>query len=138
MTVGEKIRYYRISESLTQKALAKLACISEIAIRKYESEERVPKTEQLQRIAKALRLPITQFLDMESPDIEIETVGDFMNLFYALEKNYGFKLEYDVDENNMVLPESVRIMVENIEIHNALAKTATSDHTQKTFAIENE
>ena len=56
MTVGEKIREIRKNANLTQKDLARLSGIAVITIRKYENNERNPKKEQIEKIAKALKV----------------------------------------------------------------------------------
>lgn len=65
MNTGEKIKFRRIELKMTQKKLAELSGISESAIRKYEKGERIPKVEQLQKLANALNLSSLVFLEYE-------------------------------------------------------------------------
>ena len=62
MTVGEKIRKYRLLNNLTQKELGKMALgkIGDSALRiyKYESDLMAPKTDYRQSIAEALGVDI--------------------------------------------------------------------------------
>lgn len=58
MNIGESIRYWRTKKGLTQKQLAETAKISEISIRKYESNDRTPKIGTLKQIAQALGIAI--------------------------------------------------------------------------------
>ena len=51
MTVGEKIRKFRIDQGYTQKELAIMSGLSESAIRNYELGNRFPSSEQLEKIA---------------------------------------------------------------------------------------
>lgn len=60
MSIGENIRFYRKKNKLSQKELSKLCNISEISIRKYESNERKPKIETIKKIADALNVSIIQ------------------------------------------------------------------------------
>lgn len=58
MNIGESIKYWRKQKNMTQKQLAELADISEISIRKYETNERKPKIDTLSRIADSLGVVI--------------------------------------------------------------------------------
>lgn len=57
MTIGDKIKYHRKSQNLTQDKLAELANLHPVSIRKYETNKMKPKIEQLFRIAIALDVP---------------------------------------------------------------------------------
>ena len=57
LNLGDKIKYYRNLKKLTQKQLSGMTGISEIAIRKYESNQRKPKIENIIKIAIALEIP---------------------------------------------------------------------------------
>ena len=63
-TVGEKIRAARKAKQLTQKQLGELCdpVIAEPTIRRYELGKLNPKFETLSKIAKALQVPVTDFL----------------------------------------------------------------------------
>ena len=65
MTTGENIRNARKNAQLTQKALGELCGIAEPTIRRYESDKLHPKIQTLQKIADALGVPITEFLNEE-------------------------------------------------------------------------
>ena len=52
VSIGKQIREVRLNKGLTQKKLAELSGVSEISIRKYESEDRKPKIEQILKIFK--------------------------------------------------------------------------------------
>ena len=56
MTVGEKIRKFRIDQGYTQKELAIMSGLSESAIRNYELGNRFPSSEQLEKIANSLKI----------------------------------------------------------------------------------
>ncbi|MDD2956021.1 MAG: helix-turn-helix transcriptional regulator [Oscillospiraceae bacterium] len=63
MSVGEKIRAARVAQGKTQKEIGKAAGMADSAIRKYESGSQIPKTETLQRIAKALGVPVYTLME---------------------------------------------------------------------------
>lgn len=61
VNINEKIKFLRKSKGITQKQLADKSGVSEISIRKYESGDRNPKYEQLQKIASALEVSMEVF-----------------------------------------------------------------------------
>lgn len=87
MKVGEKTRKFRTEKGLSQKGLAKMAGLSELAIRNYELGNRTPSDKQLAAIAGALA--ISPFA-ISVPDIESH-IG-VMHTLFALEEEYGATL----------------------------------------------
>lgn len=85
--VGKKIRAYREFRGLNQIQLAELSGINVGTIRKYELGLRNPKPEQLERIAAALGLNVSIFLDFN-----IETVGDVLSLLFAIDDSVDLSL----------------------------------------------
>lgn len=61
---GKQIIEARVKAKLTQEKLAQKAGISVFTLQKYESGDRNPKIESLQKIANALGIPITRFKNM--------------------------------------------------------------------------
>lgn len=61
MSIGEKIRQFRLDAGLTQKQLGEKAGIAEPTIRKYELNKLNPKIETLAKISKALNISISVF-----------------------------------------------------------------------------
>lgn len=49
--IGERIKELRLENNLTQKKLAQMAEISEISIRKYESGDRIPKYDVIEKLS---------------------------------------------------------------------------------------
>ena len=78
--VGKKIRAYREFRGFSQIQLAELSGINVGTIRKYELGIRNPKPDQLEKIATALGLNVSVFLDFK-----IETVGDVLSLLFAID-----------------------------------------------------
>ena len=80
MSVGENIRRLRNEKGLTQKKLGSLCnpTISESTIRKYELGILNPKIETLQKIAKALEVPVSE---IDNLDILLDkTISYFDNM----------------------------------------------------------
>lgn len=85
--VGEKIRAYREFRGFNQIQLAELSGINVGTIRKYELGLRNPKPDQLEKIAAALGLNVSVFLD-----IDITTVGDVLSLLFAIDDSIDLSL----------------------------------------------
>lgn len=92
MTIGEKIRKFRLEKNLTQKELAIMCRNSESAIRNYELGNRTPNLDQLQVIADALQINVYALAD---PSIDSYT-GAIHTLF-AMEETYGLHPITDED-----------------------------------------
>lgn len=71
MTNGEKIKFYREKLGLSIAELAKKCSISEISIRKYESNERNPKAGTLIKLARALNISPGEFFGYLDDPYEI-------------------------------------------------------------------
>ena len=78
--VGKKIRAFREFRGYSQIQLAELSGINVGTIRKYELGIRNPKPDQLEKIATALGLNVSVFLDFN-----IETVGDVLSLLFSID-----------------------------------------------------
>ena len=84
MTVGEKIRKFRIDQGYTQKELAIMSGLSESAIRNYELGNRFPSSEQLEKIANSLKIS-----PYAMSDPNFDTYVSVMHALFALEDQYG-------------------------------------------------
>ena len=85
--VGKKIRAYREFRGYSQIQLAELSGINVGTIRKYELGIRNPKPDQLEKIATALGLNVSVFLDFN-----IETVGDVLSILFAIDDSVNLSL----------------------------------------------
>ena len=92
--VGKKIRAYREFRGYSQIQLAELSGINVGTIRKYELGIRNPKPDQLEKIATALRLNVSVFLDFN-----IETVGDVLSILFAIDDSVNLSLSETSDQN---------------------------------------
>lgn len=63
MAIGEKIKAFRKDKKITQKTLSELSGLAEITIRQYEANKYAPKVENLKKIATALEVSLTDFLE---------------------------------------------------------------------------
>lgn len=64
MTLGEKIKFYRKQQKITQKQLAEQCSLAEITIRQYEAGKYIPKIGNLQKIASAFNIPLSELLEV--------------------------------------------------------------------------
>ena len=85
--IGKKIRAYREFRGYSQIQLAELSGINVGTIRKYELGIRNPKPDQLERIATALGLNVSVFLDFN-----IETDGDVLSLLFSIDNSVNLSL----------------------------------------------
>lgn len=74
MTLGEKIRKYRILNNLTMKELSEKLGMSISAIQKYENGSVIPKTDIIQKISKILNVPIDKLLEETPPKNNKENI----------------------------------------------------------------
>ncbi len=98
MTVGENIRKLRKERGLTQKQLGELCGINEANIRKYEADKQNAKIETIEKIAKALGVPIVKIKEdltwaehqntEEMKQLERSTLP-FQGMEVSLEKLFG-------------------------------------------------
>ena len=86
MTVGEKIKRFRIARQLSQKQLAEMAGMSEPGLRNYELGNRHPSEKQLKKIAEALGVSVYAISDPC-----IDNCSGVMQVLFELEDDYGFK-----------------------------------------------
>ncbi len=91
--IGKKIRAFREFRGYSQIQLAELSGINVGTIRKYELGIRNPKPDQLEKIATALGLNVSVFLDFN-----IETVGDVLSLLFAIDDSVNLSLAETPDQ----------------------------------------
>lgn len=92
MTLGDKIKKYRMMKDLTQKELGQKVGFSSATadsrIRKYEKDLMAPKSDIRAAIANALDIDIEAI-----SDINISSFADIMYLFFELEEKLGMDIE---------------------------------------------
>lgn len=115
MTVGENIRKLRKERGLTQKQLGELCGINEANIRKYEADKQNAKIETIEKIAKALGVPIVKIKEdltwaehQNTEEIAVlsEEVAS-LQTFECYLKSLGYSVSYegpdDSDNPDIVL-----------------------------------
>lgn len=114
-TIGSKIQKYRKLQNMTQDELSKRSGIYLSTIKKYESGERNPKPDQLQKISEALGVSITVFLDFD-----INTVSDVISLIMKLDEQSSLKISADKDAQGAYVPGTVRLVFDDPQINDAI------------------
>jgi len=66
VSIGENIRSIRVLRELTQEKLAEMAKLSRSSIVNFETGKRAPRVDDLESIAKALRVEVSIFFQ-ENP-----------------------------------------------------------------------
>lgn len=101
MTLGEKIRKYRLLHNLKQKDLGMMIGFSpataDSRIRKYEGDIMAPKSD--------IRNKLIQALDVDKSalsDIDIRSIEDIVRVFFFMEEYLGFEIE-NIDFENYML-----------------------------------
>ena len=114
-TIGSKIQKYRKLQNMTQDELSKRSGIYLSTIKKYESGERNPKPDQLQKISEALGVSITVFLDFD-----INTVSDVIYLIMKLDEQSSLRISADKDAQGTIIPDTVQLAFDDPQINNAI------------------
>lgn len=105
--LARTIKKYRKARKLTMEQLSEKSGINLSTLKKYETDNRNPKLEQLSKIAEALEVSVFEFLD-----IEVKSVNDIISLVNKM------NIATDIDNDK------VCISFKNKEINNCLKEYA--------------
>ena len=111
MTLGQKIKFYREKQKIGQEHLAELSHISVSTIRKYESDERRPKEEQLEKIAHALHVSPAAL-----KDYSYDSFTDALPALFAIGKFGDIQFVGEKDKDGNYNPDSFAIRFNNDEL----------------------
>ena len=113
MAIGERIRFFRNLQGMTQKYLGQMVGFPEktadIRMAQYESGSRTPKAELTESLASALGVSP---LALSVPDID--SYLGFIHTLFAVEDIYGVRAEKQGDEVHIVFDGSKRTMNESV------------------------
>lgn len=166
MTIGEKIKYFRVLNKMTQKALGEITGIGEKTIQKYELSIRFPKLAQLEKIAQALGVNRSALLGAEDTNFRLETVGDFMKILITLcdsniisisgkrgedgildskTVSIHFKnsiifsniLNFSINGEDIITPDVLTIRITNPLVMHSLVKWESVNHAYTTALAQN-
>lgn len=125
MTLGEKIKSIRNSRNMTQEQLSQISGISIAGIKKYETNDRKPKSDQLQKIAEALQISVNVFIDNE-----VRTISDLISLIMAINEHVNVNFESEKDTNGNIIPETIKISFPDNNINHTLAAYINAYNTK--------
>lgn len=63
LTVGQKIKHYRLGAGLTQCGLADLIKVKQVEISRYENDKVMPNTKRALKLCKALGITISKLFN---------------------------------------------------------------------------
>lgn len=116
--LARTIKKYRKARKLAMEQLSEKSGINLSTLKKYETDNRNPKLEQLSKIAEALEVSVFEFLD-----IEVKSVNDIISLVNKI------NITTDIDNDK------VCISFKNKEINNCLKEYAV-DYKKDNILIE--
>ena len=83
MTIGEKIRYFRLLRGYTQAELGDKLGLQADRIRQYENDVRTPKADLLKNIADSLDVDVEAL-----SDINVQNATDIMHILFEIEDKH--------------------------------------------------
>ena len=122
LNLARAIKKYRKARKLTMEQLSEKSGINLSTLKKYETDNRNHKLEQLSKIAEALEVSVFEFLD-----IEVKSVNDIISLVNKM--NIATDIDWDIDNDK------VCISFKNKEINNCLKEYAV-DYKKDNILIE--
>ena len=122
LNLARAIKKYRKARKLTMEQLSEKSGINLSTLKKYETDNRNPKLEQLSKIAEALEVSVFEFLD-----IEVKSVNDIISLVNKM--NIATDIDWDIDNDK------VCISFKNKELNNCLKEYAV-DYKKDNILIE--
>ncbi len=116
-TIASKMKFFRKLRGMTQEDLSIASGIDYSQIRRYEAGQRNPKFEQLQCIATALGVGITEFIDFK-----MNIVGEIVSLLAKLDEQSCIQWSGKKDKNGNYIPSSIHLSFDDESINEALAE----------------
>ena len=134
MTLGEKIKKYRILKGLTQKELGLAvgfsAATADSRIRKYERDLIAPKDDIRIKLAKALEVDLSAI-----SDIDVATYEDVMQVLFLFEESYGMDIDKKDGKTVLVFDdknESIRTLITYMNLWQGQRKALLSNQDKLT------
>jgi transcriptional regulator with XRE-family HTH domain len=107
VTIGENIKQFRINKGFKQSELAEISGVSRISIGYYERDERVPGTEQVEKLANALGVRPVEIMGWGYFDQTIDTTKlsnevTAIRLFESYLSSLGYSVETSGDGERII------------------------------------
>ena len=116
-TIASKMKFFRKLRGMTQEDLSIASGIDYSQIRRYEAGQRNPKFEQLQCIATALGVGITEFIDFN-----MDIAGEIVSLLAKLDEQSCIQWSGKKDKNGNYIPSSIHLSFDDDAINESLAE----------------
>lgn len=137
-TIAEKMKLYRKLRGMTAEELSTASGIDYSQIRRYEAGQRNPKFEQLQSIATALGVGVTEFIDFK-----MNIAGEIVSLLSKLDEQACIQWSGKKDKNGDYIPSSIKISFDDDSINEAIAaymkyRETSKQHFSTDFVLTDE
>jgi len=102
VTIGEKIKQFRLNKGLKQSELAEKSGVSRVSIGLYERDERVPRVEHLEKIASVLGVKSNNiigvsYFDKKKEDENLADDVKRLETFESYLSSLGYTVKYAFD-----------------------------------------
>ena len=141
MSIGERIKYYRLQNQMTQEKLATELNISFQAVSKWERNESLPDVTLVVRLAEILDVTcdalLTENICFAESEID-EVICKASSLDVALHESYFQRIEL-LEKSLEKYPRSIRLMLELADSYSkggAYPEYKEKNYLQKTIDIE--
>lgn len=114
MTIGQKIKYLRTQMGITQNALASLAGVHPVTIRKYETDKMKPQAAQLSKLADALQVSVNALMESNFNSFQLKTHGDLMSIIIVLYRSKVITINGLRGEDGFITAETISIQMNPI------------------------
>lgn len=115
MTIGDKIKYCRTRNKLSQAKLSELCGISLVSIKRYETNKAIPLPPQIKKLANALGIGALVFSETYFDSLqELETYGDLIRLLIIFRKNHLVQIDGERDESGRIRTETAEFKLNPI------------------------
>ena len=115
-TIADKMKFFRKLRGITAEELSIASGIDYSQIRRYEAGQRNPKFEQLQSIANALGVGVTEFIDFN-----MDIVGEVVSLLVKMDEQSCMQWSGKKDKNGDYIPSTVQLSFDDDSINEAIA-----------------
>lgn len=116
-SMAELIKKCRKERGITQEQLCEAAGISISTLKKYETGQRNPKSDQLRKIADALGVSDKIFMP-----ITVKDRSDVLMTLTQLDQEADLDWAYKFDSEGKLIPETITISFKDHELNRQLAE----------------
>lgn len=139
LRIGDNIKRYRVEKGLTQSELATKCNMKDTQLRRYELNQTVPRKEQLERLAKALDVEVTDLkneIHVFRPKINL----NFPQLFAGIDKSQLYEgLEIEIDNTDLTNNNKLNYFGEFLRVNNIkFTACKKNDVSGKIFSLNDE